>query len=221
MVTVALDLMADKAHPWIDAAAPTHPSLVDSAHITDELLGFTNVPMAVWIDEDGMLVRPAEHASIERSALADQPIPEDIPDRLRTMLGEVKKMPDTAEVYRSAVADWVANGSESEHALSPDQVIARSAERTIEHSTAAASFELGLHLRSLGRADDAVQHWRRAHELFPDNWTYKRQAWTLETTPDGEPSDLIQGPNELYEGNWLDDVVAQGGGGAYYTPAFP
>jgi hypothetical protein len=29
----------------------------------------------------------------------------------------------------------------------------------------------------------------------------------------------MQGPTELYEGNWLDDVKASGGGANYY-PAF-
>ena len=48
-----------------------------------------------------------------------------------------------------------------------------------------------------------------------DNWTYKRQAWTLVTTPEGQPSDLMQGPNDVFTGNWLDDVVANGGGEAY------
>ena len=58
--------------------------------------------------------------------------------------------------------------------------------------------------------------WRRAHELDPGNWTYKRQAWTLVTTPAGATeNDLIQGPNDVYDGNWLDDVVASGGGEHY------
>ena len=55
--------------------------------------------------------------------------------------------------------------------------------------------------------------WREAHRLFPENWTYKRQAWTFVTTPEGATeSDLMQGPNDVYEGNWLDDVLAVGGG---------
>ena len=55
--------------------------------------------------------------------------------------------------------------------------------------------------------------WREAHRLDPANWTYKRQAWTLVTTPEGaEDNDLMQEPNDVYEGNWLDDVVAGGGG---------
>ena len=218
-MTVALDLEPSQAHTWIDQAAPTHPSLIDSAHVTNELLGFTNVPMAVWIDEEGTLVRPAEHAAIERSGLADQPIPDDLPDRLKTMLGEVKKMPDTADAYRAAVVDWVRRGAESTFALDPDQVIARSVDRSIDHSRAAACFELGRALREAGDGDGAARLWQEAHRLHPENWTYKRQAWTLVTTPEGEPSDLIQGPTDLYDGNWLDDVLALGGGQAYYRPA--
>jgi len=68
----------------------------------------------------------------------------------------------------------------------------------------------------MGRhAAGPVPWWRQAHELFPENWTYKRQAWTLVTTQAGAENDLIQGPNDVYAGNWLDDVIAAGGGGAY------
>ena len=47
---------------FIEQARPAHPSLIDSAHVTDELFGFVNVPNAVWIDESGTIVRPAEAA---------------------------------------------------------------------------------------------------------------------------------------------------------------
>ena len=65
VVTVAMDSVVDMATPWIDLATPTHPSLIDTGHVTGDLFGFVNVPMAVWIDEHGMLVRPAELASVE------------------------------------------------------------------------------------------------------------------------------------------------------------
>jgi len=32
-VTVALDVNPDNARPWIAAAAPTHPSLIDTTHV--------------------------------------------------------------------------------------------------------------------------------------------------------------------------------------------
>ena len=83
------------------------------------------------------------------------------------------------------------------------------------HARAAACFEIGQHLLHTVGHDAAVPWWRQAHELFPENWTYKRQAWTLVTTQAGAENDLIQGPNDVYAGNWLDDVIAAGGGGAY------
>ena len=59
IVTVALDTGgAEAARPYVEAAGSRHPSLVDVRHRLDELLGIKNVPEAVWIDEEGMLVRP-------------------------------------------------------------------------------------------------------------------------------------------------------------------
>src|SRR5258708_31844892 len=63
IVTVALDTGGTEAvGPWMEAANPDHPSLIDQAHLLDELLGVVNVPNGVWIDEQGMIVRPPEPA---------------------------------------------------------------------------------------------------------------------------------------------------------------
>lgn len=206
----------EHTHRWIDAASPSHPSLIDTAHVTDELFGFINIPMAVWIDEHGTIVRPAEGASVERSGLRDMEIPDGLPDRLDRMLREVKKIPEHAAEYRAAILDWARRGDESPFALTPEEVVARSQPRGDAEARAAACFELGEHLlRTVGH-EAAVPWWREAHRLYPANWTYKRQAWTLVTTAEGAAeNDLIQGPNDVYEGNWLDDVLASGGGEAY------
>lgn len=220
VVTVALDLDPEKATPWIEAATPTHPSLIDSNHVTNELFGFNNVPMAVWIDESGTLVRPAESASIEGRD-TDGPIPDEFPDRVKELIGEARKIPDIAEQYRAAVLDWVVNGADSAYALDPQAVIEAAHPRGRNEAEAAANFELGRHLFDVAGKEAAVPYWRAAHALDSDNWTYKRQAWTLETTPEGQPSDLMQSPTDVYEGNWLDDVRASGGGENYLTkPGF-
>jgi hypothetical protein len=219
VVTVALDVEPAHTYSWIDAAAPTHPSLIDTGHVTGELFGFTNIPMAIWIDEHGKIVRPAEAATIERSPLREMDIPEGLPERLDKMLREVKKIPDIAGDYRAAIVDWANNGAASRFVLSEDDVIARSQPRSDAHARAAACFEIGQHLlHTLGPEaghEAAIPWWREAHKLFPENWTYKRQAWTLVTTEPGQENDLMQGPNDVYTGNWLDDVVAGGGGEAY------
>lgn len=172
--------------------------------------------MAVWIDENGMLVRPAETANIERSPLRDREIPEGLPDRLAKMMREVKEIPDDSEAYRAAIFDWMHKGPDSRYAMTPEQVVEASRPISADHARAAACFSMGEHLRRTVGHDAAVPWWKQAHALDPQNWTYKRQAWTLVTTPEGATeNDLMQGPNDVYDGNWLDDVLRLGGGKAY------
>lgn len=223
VVTVALDIDPEKARPWIEAApasdgAPAPVALIDSSHSVNELLGINNVPMAVWIDEEGQLVRPAENARIEESAYGKIEITPDLPERMQVALTELQKMPDTGNDYRAAIVDWATNGAASRFSLAADEVIARSQPRSRNHAEAAACFELGQHLyRTTGDKEAAVPWWKKAHALDRGNWTYKRQAWTLESTPEGEPSDLGQDVGDTYGTSWLDDVLATGGGDNYVT----
>src|SRR6266508_502038 len=182
IVTVALDLEVDAARSWIEGSGAEHPQLVDTAHSLDELLGIVNVPMAVWVDEHGTIVRPAELAVIERSEWADVEIKDEWPDHVRDMLEQVKHIPRyDPDAYLGALRDWVARGPDSHYALAPDEVVARSAPRPIEEAEAAAEFELGQHLHHAGFEADARPHFREAHRLHPDNWTYKRKPWELLT----------------------------------------
>lgn len=210
-MTVALDLEVDAARPWIEGSGAEHPQLVDTAHALDELLGIVNVPMAVWVDEDGTIVRPAELAVIERSEWADVEIQDDWPEPVRDMLEQVKHIPrHDPDQYLGALRDWVARGPESPYALSPDEVVRRSAPRPLEEAEAAARFELGQHLHHAGLEEDARPHFREAHRLHPDNWTYKRNAWEL-LNPG------MQGPSDDYDGDWLSDIKRLGPE-RYYPP---
>ena len=44
---------------------------------------------------------------------------------------------------------------------------------------AMASFELGVYLIRHGAPTRAERHFDRARQLAPDNWTFRRQAWSL------------------------------------------
>jgi hypothetical protein len=214
IVTVALDTGgADAARQFVEAASPTHPSLVDQAHLMDELFGVVNVPNGVWIDEDGVVVRPAEPAHPPRSPVMDRFANLDmdtLPEEIRDIFVEVRKIRTEPDKYMTALRDWVDRGAESPYALSPDEAVARSRPRPATVAEAAAAFELGQHLHRQGQVDDAVKWFKRAHSLQPDNWTYKREAWNL-VSPGN------QGPNEVYEGNWVADVKALGAEN-YYPP---
>jgi len=199
VVTVALDTGgADAALPWIDRAKTTHPALIDAGHLLDELLGVVNVPTGIWIDEQGMIVRPPEPAFPWRP----RPLPDDVIAQLPAItveqLREAGRMRIDPEGYVAALRDWVALGPRSPYALAPGEVVARSRSRPPEASRAAACFELGQHLHRTGHPGDAVPWFREAHRLAPDNWTYKRQAWTL--------ADPLQGATSEYDSDWLTDV---------------
>ncbi|MCH8065886.1 MAG: thioredoxin family protein, partial [Chloroflexi bacterium] len=171
IVTVALDTNADAARAVIEQNVPDHPSLIDSSHTLDALLGVVNVPSGVWIDEEGIIVRPPEPAFPQVSPLRDAPIPDSLPDRVREMLTEAKKIQADPERYVAALRDWAERGADSPFALSQNDVVERSRPRPIAEAKAAAHFELGAHLRGLGDEAGAVRHWRESHRLQPDNGT--------------------------------------------------
>ena len=79
----------------------------------------------------------------------------------------------------------------------------------MDRSRAAASFELAQHLQRSGHAEDAARWFREAHRLQPENWTYKRQAWSL--------ADPLQGPTGTYDSDWLTEVRELGPEN-YYPP---
>lgn len=207
IVTVALDVDgADVAREFIEAAHPEHPSLIDRGHVLDRLFGVVNVPNGVWIDEQGMIVRPAEPAYPPRSPITEQFQALDLstlPPDLAEVLAEAKKIRNESGLYQAALRHWVEQGADSPYALSPDEVVARSQPRPPSVAEAAARFELGQHLHRAGAVEAAQSHFREAHRLQPDNWTYRRQAWNF-------VSPVIQGPTDVYESNWAADIKKVG-----------
>ena len=217
IVTVCLETLgADEGRPYVEAAGPEHPTLLDVAHHVDALFGIVNIPNAVWIDEEGRIVRPAEPAwpaprdtAGRRSALGNE-----LPDRMAAIMDEASRIVSwTADGYADAVRDWARNGAGSGFVLAPDEVIARSGQRDRDRSAAAAHFALAQHLERAGDHQRAVVHFREAHRLAPENWTYKRQAWSLQG-PEGPLRRFWQGPTDgedwPYESDWLSDIRAEG-----------
>jgi hypothetical protein len=195
-VTIALDTGGiEAAREWIEAAQPEHPSLIDQAHVVDELFGVVNVPSGIWIDEDGTIVRPPEPAFAARPPGLDDEIPADATPEEAERRREVNKLRIESKKYVAALRDWVARGAASPYALSRQEVLRRSRPRPIEEAAAAAYFELGQYLYRHGHVDEAIVHFSAAHRLQPHNWTYKRQAWKLD-----------DGPIKHYNGDFFTDV---------------
>lgn len=169
VLAVALD-QRDAARPWIEAAAPGYPCLIDADHRLAELYNLVNVPQAVWIDEAGRIVRPPETAgstdtfrAMDRDTLA-------IPAALLAQGQRVKAQ------YLDAVREWARRGSASVNALSAERAALKLKLPQDAIAQAHAHFRLAQHLRRLGRNDEAQAQFAVATRLHPDSWAMWRQA---------------------------------------------
>jgi hypothetical protein len=219
------------SRPHIEAAAPEHPSLLDPGHLLDTPLGVVNIPAVTWIDEQGTIVRPPEPGwpagqrhmpartlpELGRAPAAPQP-----GAGAADMAAALTSGQDRTS-YADAIRDWVASGESSRYWLSPAEVVARSQPRPLTESAAAAHFELATQLWRTGRRDRAIAHFNDCHRLQPDNWTYKRQAWSLVSNEriGGEHGRFAQGPVLGEEAAWpfasdFRSDLALLGKGVYY-----
>ena len=176
VITVAFDSGgAAVASPWIAPASPTHPSLIDVEHRVAELYEMVNVPMAVWIDEHGRIVRPAEPSGSSDGFRAM--------DRQNFSLAPeiIAEYARRALVYKDALRDWVRRGAQSEYALPAGEVASRTLAPSDADARAHACFALGRYLAQNGRADEARVFFAEAVQLAPENWSIRRQALWFES----------------------------------------
>jgi hypothetical protein len=212
VVLIGIDVNAEQCHQYMDRAqglVDAGRSVVDTRHEVVGALGLKNVPMSMWIDESGVVVMDAHHSPVV-AGWGDRPIPEGLPPRMEGRLVELKKATDRHQEYLAALRSWAATG------VVP---VASLTETSAGEAMSVAAFEMGDHFRLAGNSELSVHYWRKAHELDPDNWAAKRQAWSLVTTAEGAAPDLIQEDTGPYDGNWLDDLVAVGGIDHYYPPS--
>lgn len=220
LVTVGLDSLGDAGcRAFIEAAKPEHPSLIDRHHVLADLFGVVNIPSSVWIDERGMIVRPAEAAPAppQPDGIASRfSLPAEVPQRFVEIRAEAAKIRKDTQAYHAALRDWVEHGAKSRFALSPDEVVARSRPRDGAKAMGHAHFALATQLEIDGHHDAAIEHFREAHRLVPDSWTFRRQAWSLEKVGDGPLARFWQGPDPEapgewpYAGDWLSDIRKSG-----------
>jgi len=125
-----------------------------------------NVPTAVWVDEEGRIVRPPEAAFSKEQIVLGNKIGDDR--------------------YIAGLRDWVTNGEQSPFVMSPEKLKDRLRTRATALRLADAHFKLATHFHALGDADEAAVHWKAAQGLNPDSWNYHRQEWSFEPKTAGE-----------------------------------
>jgi hypothetical protein len=118
-----------------------------------------NVPTAVWIDEEGRIVRHDEDAYSKSYQAGNLSFDND--------------------VYRPAVYDWVKRGADSRYVETPEQVLAQIPTRGEAESLAEPTFQLGVWFYLNGDRERADRYWDEAQKLNPDSWNYHRQDWSF------------------------------------------
>jgi hypothetical protein len=170
ILSVAMDSREGDPLPWIEAGKPTYPVLIDREHRLAELYGIVNVPQAVWIDEAGRIVRPAESAGAYEGFRKMNRRTREMPEDVARLTAHARS------TYLDAIRDWVRSGARSEHAFSPEKARAHLPAITADVATAQAMFRLGQTLLRRGERAEAERWLQEASRLHPDSWCIWRQS---------------------------------------------
>jgi hypothetical protein len=169
VISVALDSRGNEAAgPWIERASPTYPCLVDRTHLVADLYGFVNVPMAVWIDEQGMVVRGPEPAGTTDAFRQMDRTGYSMPEEARNELRSIRSR------YMAAIHDWVQQGPASRFAQAAPAGHPSNLRRALPR------FMLGQFLFQQGNHAEATSLIEEALAIAPESWAIRRQAWALE-----------------------------------------
>jgi hypothetical protein len=156
VISVALDKSADDARPWIEAARPTHPSLIDTQHVVADLYNMVNVPTVVWIDERGRIARPNDVAFGS--------------DTFRTLTGI------DSEKHAGALRAWARGEAQP---LSEEEIRCLQTLPDRRDQEARAEFSLGFWLFQHDRKAAAERHFLKAGELAPQDFMIRRGSLPL------------------------------------------
>ena len=202
VITVALETRGlEGALPWITPANPTYPCLIDREHEVARLYGMTNVPNAVWINEEGRIVRPVEPAG-STDGFREMDL------RTLTMPPEaLAKSRETRAAYLNGLRDWARRGENSPWALSPAEVRKRLRGVSPETALGSAYFQLGRYLWERGNHARARANFDEAIHLDPESWAYRRQAWDLEAQGKSMGPEFWQAVQALGEERYYPEIA--------------
>lgn len=182
VITVALDKDPEDARPWIEAAAPTHPSLVDTEWTFADRYNVVNVPTVVWVDEEGRIVRPNDTVYVT--------------DAYRSVHGI------DPEPHLDRIRRWVHDGT---GALGEDDARRLQAVPDDDHQLARAHFALAQWLHRNGHRQAGERHFVRAGELAPQDFTIRRGSMPMRGIDPAGPAfremvaDWVGGGRPYYE----------------------
>ena len=204
VISVAMDSRAGDALRWIEAARPTYPVLIDRDHRLGELYGIVNVPQAVWIDEAGRIVRPAEPAGAYEGFRKMNRATREMPEDVARLTAQAKA------TYLDALRDWVRHGPESAYALTAARAREHLPAPREDTARAQAMFRLGQLLVRRGEREEGERWIREASRLHPESWCIWRQGAGVNETGLAALPDFWQRVDALGEARYYTRVDMPG-----------
>lgn len=180
-VAVAVDAQGPAAaRPFVEAAKPTFPNLVDRTNLLADLFGFKVIPNLLMIDEQGIyrgLAKDKEAALRWVTASASREGREPPSASLATveqLQALVRTHPDdgTLQLRLGEALMLAGRPGEAEQAFA-------AAARLLPRS-APARFRWGGAVYAQGRKAEALRLWREALARDPNNYLIRRQVWAVE-----------------------------------------
>jgi hypothetical protein len=148
---------AEAAWPWLERAGATFPTVVDSANILGEALGYKAIPNGILLDEAGAV-------------------------RFRKFGGFSVANREDVQTIERLLSEPPAGGMDAAGAAHQ----AASAGRDVTASAAAsgaqraAALQRGLELLRRGDKAGALAAWREVLAADPENYVVRKQIWAVE-----------------------------------------
>jgi hypothetical protein len=141
---------AGAARPWLDGAGATFPTVVDSANMLGEALGYKVIPNGILLDESGAV-------------------------RFHKFGGfSVTNGTDVEAVERLLAAPPANGAAASGAAVAPVRANAMHAAQRV------TMLQRGLDLLRAGNQEGALWAWREALAADPANYVIRKQIWAVE-----------------------------------------
>ena len=151
MVVIASDIQGpDAAIPWIEKARGEFRALIDRDNVVGKTYRLKYVPVGIFTDEDGRLVRPVGSVNIDD------------------------------DVLRAELIEWVTTGIIPHVWMARAAENAETDVSGVEEREAEARYYLSRILLESGKRSAAIEELRRAFELDRENWIIRKQLWALE-----------------------------------------
>lgn len=187
ILSVAVDVQGAKVvRPYVEMADVTFTVAVDEADVLGRAFGLKLTPVSILVDELGIIRAqgggPRKDFLEQVEAVIREPL-----SKVSTTVEPVHPSDSVAELEQKVAAspeDWRARTELAERLVAEKNLEAATkqldAASRLKPDHADLCFLNGRILLQQGKNEEALEQFRKARELDPQNWRIRKQIWAIE-----------------------------------------